>query len=97
MIDRIWKYTFTFATICVVILLSIQSVSEVHRYEKIQVMQDSIRTLDVKIQELKSTIENERDNYNDLIRSIPDTMWTKSNGYVLQALHENRQSSKDRN
>ena len=97
MIDKIWKYTFTFATICVVILLSIQSVSEVHRYEKIQVMQDSIRTLDVKIQELKSTIENERDNYNDLIRSIPDTMWTKSNGYVLQALHENRQSSKDTN
>ena len=96
MIDRIWKYTFAFATICVVILLSIQSVSEVHRYERISTMQDSIIRLDIKIQELKNTIENERDNYNDLIESIPDSMWTKSNGYVLQALHEDRQSSKDR-
>ena len=96
MIDRIWKYTFAFATICVVILLSIQSVSEVHRYERINTMQDSIRTLDTKIQELKNTIENERDNYNNLIQSIPDSMWTKHNGYVLQALHEDRQSSEDR-
>jgi len=96
MIDRIWKYTFAFATICVVILLSIQSVSEVHRYEKISTMQDSIIRLDIKIQELKNTIENERDNYNDLIESIPDSMWTKHNGYVLQALHQSGQSSKDR-
>ena len=96
MIDRIWKYTFAFATICVVILLSIQSVSEVHRYERINTMQDSIRTLDTKIQELKNTIENERANYNNLIQSIPDSVWTKSNGYVLQALQEDRQSSKDR-
>ena len=96
MIDKIWKYTFAFATICVVILLSIQSVSEVHRYERINTMQDSIRTLDTKIQELKNTIENERANYNNLIQSIPDSVWTKSNGYVLQALQKDRQSSKDR-
>ena len=96
MIDKIWKYTFAFATICVVILLSIQSVSEVHRYERINTMQDSIRTLDTKIQELKNTIENERANYNDLIKSIPDSVWTKSNGYVLQSLQEDRQSPKDR-
>ena len=97
MIDRIWKYTFAFATICVVILLSIQSVSEVHRYEQISTMQDSIIRLDIKIQELKNIIENERDNYNNLIESIPDSMWTKHNGYVLQALHENRQLTEDRN
>ena len=96
MIDRIWKYTFAFATICVVILLSIQSVSEVHRYQQISTMQDSIIRLDIKIHELKNIIENERDNYNNLIQSIPDSMWTKSNGYVLQALHEDRQSAKDR-
>ena len=96
MIDKIWKYTFAFATICVVILLSIQSVSEVHRYERINTMQDSIIRLDIKIQELKNTIENERANYNDLIRAIPDSMWTKHNGYVLQALHESRQSTADR-
>ena len=89
MIDRIWKYTFAFATICVVILLSIQSVSEVHRYERINTMQDSIRTLDVKIQELKSTIENERNNYNNLIKSIPDSAWTNPNGFMLQSLQEN--------
>ena len=89
MIDRIWKYTFAFATICVVILLSIQSVSEVHRYERINTMQDSIRTLDVKIQELKSTIENERNNYNNLIESIPDSVWTNPNGFMLQSLQEN--------
>ena len=89
MIDRIWKYTFAFATICVVILLSIQSVSEVHRYERINTMQDSIRTLDVKIQELKSTIENERNNYNNLIESIPDSAWTNPNGFMLQSLQEN--------
>ena len=88
MIDRIWKYTFAFATICVVILLSIQSVSEVHRYERINTMQDSIRTLDVKIQELKSTIENERNNYNNLIESIPDSVWTNPNGFMLQSLQE---------
>ena len=89
MIDKIWKYTFAFATICVVILLSIQSVSEVHRYERINTMQDSIRTLDTKIQELKSTIENERNNYNNLINAIPDSVWTNPNGFMLQSLQEN--------
>ena len=89
MIDKIWKYTFAFATICVVILLSIQSVSEVHRYERINTMQDSIIRLDIKIQELKSTIENERNNYNNLIKSIPDSAWTNPNGFMLQSLQEN--------
>ena len=59
-------------------------------------MQDSIIRLDLKIQELKNTIENERDNYNDLIQSIPDSVWTKSNGYVLQALQKDRQLTEDR-
>ena len=89
MMGKIWKYTFAFATICVVILLSIQSVSEIHRYERISTMQDSIRTLDVKIQELKSTIENERNNYNNLINAIPDSVWTNPNGFMLQSLQEN--------
>ena len=88
MIDKIWKYTFAFATICVVILLSIQSVSEVHRYERISTMQDSIRTLDTKIQELKNTIENERANYNNVINAIPDSVWTNPNGFMLQSLQE---------
>ena len=88
MIDKIWKYTFAFATICVVILLSIQSVSEVHRYERISTMQDSIIRLDIKIHELKNTIENERNNYNNLIQSIPDSVWTNQNGFMLQSLQK---------
>ena len=88
MIDKIWKYTFAFATICVVILLSIQSVSEVHRYERISTMQDSIIRLDIKIHELKNTIKNERNNYNNLLESIPDSVWTNPNGFMLQSLQE---------
>ena len=88
MIDKIWKYTFAFATICVVILLSIQSVSEVHRYERISTMQDSIIRLDIKIHELKNTIENERNNYNNLINAIPDSVWTNQNGFMLQSLQK---------
>ncbi len=90
MIDKIWKYTFAFATICVVILLSIQSVSEVHRYEKIQVMQDSVYTLNTKILELKNTIEDERANYDMLINALPDSVFTIQNGFMLQPLPKDR-------
>ena len=90
MINRIWKITFAFASICLLILLILQASSEVHRVERLIMYQDSLSTLNRDIHELKNTIENERDNYNDLIESIPDSMWTKHNGYVLQALHESR-------
>ena len=90
MINRIWKYTFAFASICLLILLIFQASSEIHRVEKIITFQDSLTTLNVEIQDLKSIIENEKANYDNLINNLPDSLQPNENGFMLQALPKAR-------
>jgi hypothetical protein len=88
MINKIWKYTFAFASICLLILLVFQASSEIHRVEKIITFQDSLTTLNLKIQGLKNTIENERINYDRLLMSFPDSIQPNENGFMLQSLQK---------
>jgi hypothetical protein len=88
MINRIWKYTFAFASICLLILLVFQASSEIHRVEKIITFQDSLTTLNLKIHELKNTIENERINYERMLDAIPDSIQPNQNGFMLQSLQK---------
>lgn len=88
MINRIWKYTFAFASICLLILLVFQASSEIHRVEKIITFQDSLTTLNTRIHELKNTIENERINYNRMLDALPDSIQPNQNGFMLQSLQE---------
>tara|TARA_R110002020_G_scaffold130201_1_gene291377 strand:- start:624 stop:893 length:270 start_codon:yes stop_codon:yes gene_type:complete len=88
MINRIWKYTFAFASICLLILLVFQASSEIHRVEKIITFQDSLTTLNLKIHELKNTIENERINYERMLDALPDSIQPNQNGFMLQSLQK---------
>ena len=88
MINKIWKYTFAFASICLLILLVFQASSEIHRVEKIITFQDSLTTLNTRIHELKNTIENERIDYNRMLDVIPDSIQPNQNGFMLQSLQE---------
>jgi len=88
MINKIWKYTFAFASICLLILLVFQASSEIHRVEKIITFQDSLTTLNTRIHELKNTIENERINYNRMLNALPDSIQPNQNGFMLQSLQE---------
>ena len=88
MINKIWKYTFAFASICLLILLVFQASSEIHRVEKIITFQDSLTTLNLKIHELKNTIENERINYNRMLDAITDSIQPIENGFMLQSLQK---------
>lgn len=88
MINKIWKYTFAFASICLLILLVFQASSEIHRVEKIITFQDSLTTLNTRIHELKNTIENERINYERMLDVIPDSIQPNQNGFMLQSLQE---------
>ena len=85
-INRIWKITFAFASICLLMLLILQAGSEIHRVERLIMYQDSVSTLNRDIQELKNTIENERINYQLLLDAIPDSIQPIKNGFMLQAL-----------
>ncbi len=87
-INRIWKITFAFASICLLMLLILQASSEIHRVERLIMYQDSVSTLNHDIQELKNTIENERNNYQLLLDAIPDSIQPIENGFMLQALSE---------
>ena len=87
-INRIWKITFAFASICLLMLLILQAGSEIHRVERLIMYQDSVSTLNRDIQELKNTIENERINYQLLLDAIPDSIQPIKNGFMLQALQE---------
>jgi len=88
MIKKIWKYTFSFASICLLILLVFQASSEIYRVEKIITFQDSLTTLNLKIHELKNTIENERINYERMLDAIPDSIQPIENGFMLQSLQK---------
>ena len=88
MINKIWKYTFAFASICLLILLVFQASSEIHRVEKIITFQDSLTTLNTRIHELKNTIENERINYNRMLDALPDSIQPNQNGFMLQSLQK---------
>jgi hypothetical protein len=88
MIKKIWKYTFAFASICLLILLVFQASSEIYRVEKIITFQDSLTTLNLKIHELKNTIENERINYERMLDAIPDSIQPIENGFMLQSLQK---------
>jgi len=88
MINKIWKYTFAFASICLLILLVFQASSEIHRVEKIITFQDSLTTLNLKIHELKNTIENERINYERMLDAFPDSIQPIENGFMLQSLQK---------
>lgn len=88
MINKIWKYTFAFASICLLILLVFQASSEIHRVEKIITFQDSLTTLNLKIHELKNTIENERIDYERMLDVIPDSIQPNQNGFMLQSLQK---------
>ena len=88
MINKVWKYTFAFASICLLILLVFQASSEIHRVEKIITFQDSLTTLNLKIHELKNTIENERINYNRMLDAITDSIQPIENGFMLQSLQK---------
>ena len=87
-INRIWKITFAFACICLLMLLILQAGSEIHRVERLIMYQDSVSTLNHDIRELKNTIENERTNYQLLLDAIPDSIQPIKNGFMLQTLHE---------
>ena len=87
-LNRIWKITFAFASICLLMLLILQASSEMHRVERLIMYQDSVSTLNHDIQELKNTIENERINYKRLLDAIPDSIQPIKNGFMLQALQE---------
>jgi len=89
-LNRIWKITFAFASICLLMLLILQAGSEIHRVERLIMYQDSVSTLNRDIQELKNTIENERINYERLLDAIPDSIQPIKNGFMLQALQEDR-------
>ena len=95
MINRIWKITFAFASICLLILLILQASSEVHRVERLIIYQDSVSTLNRDIHELRNTIENERANYQRMLDAIPDSIQPIKNGFMLQALSEDRQPATD--
>jgi len=87
-LNRIWKITFAFASICLLMLLILQASSEIHRVERLIMYQDSVSTLNRDIQELKNTIENERINYQRLLDAIPDSIQPIKNGFMLQTLSE---------
>ena len=89
-INRIWKITFAFASICLLMLLILQAGSEIHRVERLIMYQDSVSTLNRDIRELKNTIENERTNYQLLLDAIPDSIQPIKNGFMLQTLSEDR-------
>lgn len=64
-LERIWQILFVIATLCLVFLLSFQSLSEYKKISQLHYYQDSIQLLNTQILELETIIKNERDNYNN--------------------------------